>query len=384
MYSLADIFQFRHPLVRDLAWCCFSPSLLQQLPAAATADAGRLDIQLYQPLFDQQAYHWLQQLDADPATLTQHMASQKSHFLGARFEQFWRFYWQCFPGRQLLAHNLQVNQINAAGKQQTLGEFDFIVRQQSASLPTNEQTAETLHMETAVKFYLGTNLPQSAVNAKQQPQQSANKQASGSTDYSDWSQWIGPNAIDRLDLKLNRLLEHQLPLGRNATARQQLQETYDIRTPLQPLLGLRGYFFYPAHQPDFPPPYLSHPQHCRGQWFYRRDFINQHKNAEQDDRRWQVLDKPRWLSTRHYDHAEPPSDSLNHRQIDSLIEQYFADEPQPKFNECESRTQDKPSNSHRNKRRARPLLIAELQRQAAGWQEINRSFIVADDWPTDN
>ncbi len=367
MYSLADIFQFRHPLVRDLAWCCFSPSLLQQLPAAATADAGRLDIQLYQPLFDQQAYHWLQQLDTDPATLTQHMASQKSHFLGARFEQFWRFYWQYFPERQLIAHNLQVNQINATGKQQTLGEFDFIVRQQSASLPTSEQTAETLHMETAVKFYLGTASSTAVINK-----------------HSDWSQWIGPNAIDRLDLKLDRLLEHQLPLSRHATARQRLQEDYDICTPLLPLLGLRGYFFYPANQPDFPPPYLSHPQHCRGQWFYLRDFINQHKNAEQDDRRWQVLDKPRWLSARHYDHAEPPSDSLNHQQIDSLIEQHFADEPQPKLNERESRTQDKPSNNHRNKQRARPLLIAELQRQAAGWQEINRYFIVADDWPSNN
>ncbi|SEA44937.1 DUF1853 family protein [Microbulbifer marinus] len=102
--------------------------------------------------------------------------------LGVYFENLWAFAFAHHPHYELLYRNLP---LRAAGR--TLGELDFVVR--------HRPTDHIEHWEVAVKFYL---------------------QVSG--EY-----WVGPGLRDRLDIKLARMREHQLPLIRQPAARELLQ-----------------------------------------------------------------------------------------------------------------------------------------------------------------
>ncbi|WP_444899836.1 DUF1853 family protein [Microbulbifer sp. VAAC004] len=91
--------------------------------------------------------------------------------LGVYFERLWSFAFQYHPDYQLLHQNLP---LRIEGR--TLGELDFVVHH----LPSNRCE----HWEVAVKFYLAQPV----------------------------GFWVGPGLKDRLDIKLKRMAEHQLPL----------------------------------------------------------------------------------------------------------------------------------------------------------------------------
>ncbi|WP_237055433.1 DUF1853 family protein [Microbulbifer sediminum] len=103
--------------------------------------------------------------------------------LGAYFENLWAFAFTHHPDYRLLHRNLP---LRAGGR--TLGELDFIVRHHPSGL--------TEHWEIAVKFYL-------------QVQEEF---------------WVGPGLRDRLDIKLARMREHQLPLIRQPAAAELLAQ----------------------------------------------------------------------------------------------------------------------------------------------------------------
>ncbi len=94
---------------------------------------------------------------------------------------------------ELITKNLQVNTSRS-----TLGEFDFLLRDQDGTV---------IHLETAVKFFLLSDKYQG--------------------DSQNWSSWVGPNSRDRLDLKLKHMRDHQLTLSQQQECIP-LLKTYNV------------------------------------------------------------------------------------------------------------------------------------------------------------
>ena len=111
-------------------------------------------------------------------------------------------------------------ELRAEGR--TLGELDLLVSGEG----------EVWHLELAVKFYLcAPGRPGDA-----------------------WSDWIGPNGRDRLDRKLDRMRDHQLPLGQSEHARSHLA-ALGLPAPTRSAAVLHGVRFI-----------LARPGACAGRW----------------------------------------------------------------------------------------------------------------------
>ncbi len=96
--------------------------------------------------------------------------------LGKRAEHFFSLAIQNSKDYELLANNLQI-----IHKKETLGEFDFFLR--------NKNREENLHVELVYKFYVYDPNFEMEMN-----------------------RWIGPNRKDSLTRKVKHLKTHQLPL----------------------------------------------------------------------------------------------------------------------------------------------------------------------------
>lgn len=241
----------QHQVVRDLAWCCHSVPMMQELPGS---DAVIL------PRNNDQLWPWLIALDQQPDALIEQVAKVKSTRLGIYYETLWHFYFSQQPEWELLQHNLQVERNGV-----TLGAFDFLCRRGS----------EYWHIETAVKFYLCNT--------------------SNPADAREWRHWIGPASHDRLDLKLAHLRQHQLPLHQTPEATAQLQTLYPAATEWKTGLCLQGYLFSPA--PANCKPAFSNDNHGTGYWWNLQDFL-QFLHTEIDTQ-WIILERQRWLSPAH-------------------------------------------------------------------------------------
>jgi hypothetical protein len=304
--SLKNLIRFRHQPVRDLAWACLSPPMMADMSGAP----------IWQSPDPAQDLAWFAALDQDPAPLLNYLDQHSSQRLGLYFEQLWRFYWLHHPQAELIAHNLQV--VNHTSGQ-TLGAFDFLL-----TLDGNYW-----HMETAVKFYLGL--------------------ASTDGAASDWQDWRGPGAEDRLDLKLRRLLDHQLALSRDPLTLAQLDPSF-ANHPWKPCLRLAGYLFYP-HDTAMAPPRLVHPQHLRGHWCHWRQWQTVCDKLSDSD--WLALERYQWLSPAFCDQEEKllrgeQSRQVLHRSLQLL---------------------------------QRPVLMARMEAATDGWWEVERWFVVPDAWP---
>ena len=311
---MIDNYLFKTTCVRDLAWVCYSPRLLSELP-----DTQAELFQINSPGQSRDLENWLNELDQNPTPLLQHLADLKSPRLGIYYEALNAFYWQHFPGRQLLAQNLQVQ-----SKRKTLGEFDLITRDQQ----------QLYHIELAVKFYLG--IPDSCEQA-----------------HSQWQQWIGPNCNDRLDIKLQRLQQHQLKLSYTEAGRQALKQWQT--TPIHCALQFQGYLFYPAHR-NMPHPKFIADNHLRGSWYYLEHFIS--ALSIKSNSLWYELPKAQWLAHTVLPLQHPSL--LDQHSIAQQLQNYFSVE----------------SSQHQ-----RPLLLVELKQRQDYLVEASRCFVVADNWP---
>ncbi|MEC9465041.1 MAG: DUF1853 family protein [Myxococcota bacterium] len=296
--------ELNNPRVRDLAWCLQSPSLLdhQALPDRVAAPAR------CQWLLDALKPH-LYALDQDPTELVDFLLRNPTRRVGRYFEQLIEYaltHAEC----PLLATNQQLHH----GKR-VIGELDYVFEHQT----------QLIHWETALKFYLEH------------------------TDGQTLTDFVGPNAADNLGLKLDRILNHQLPMGQHPAA---LTISGLQKRTMHSRAYVRGYLFYrePAvYAPAYPPP-IS-PQHLRGWWRHAGEPIPQ----SAPDGRWYRLEKPYWLAPAQLAHASV-DETLTLPALDSTIQGHFA-------------------------RDAHPLLLAELQRQGDTWHEVSRGFIVAPTWP---
>jgi hypothetical protein len=243
--------RWRHPVVRDLAWVLASPPLLQPRGTG---------LRWLNTAWGERAFRasedWLAALDQHPAPLHD-LLTKRPGRLGSYFESLLLF-WLSWPGNplyRLVGHNLAVRT-----KTRTLGELDFLVEER--------QSGTLQHWEVAVKFYLGV--------------------APGGA-HADW---IGPGLRDRLDLKVERLLQHQLGLTTRPEAVGLLRHM-DLPLPV-PVCLLKGRLFYPsgARLADWAPE-GSAPGHQTGWWMPQAAFLEQHAGTPL---RWIRLPKEHWLT----------------------------------------------------------------------------------------
>ncbi len=229
---------------RDLVWALLAQPLLRDSPAWQCP-----------PRFDKKSlWPWLKALKSSPIPLEDALAQTSSRRLGLYYEQLWKFFFEHHPSYELLYHDQQI-----MDKKKTLGAFDFIYR----------DARGIVHRESAVKFYLG------------RPNQKK-------VQHTQWNQWLGPEKRDRFDLKMKKLLGHQLRLSEYPCSQRFLQAhhvTIDYHE-----LDLKGILFYPLGV-DMPSPKDAHPNHARGLWLPLKSLPQL-----QSIQAFKVLSRLEWLS----------------------------------------------------------------------------------------
>ncbi|MDC0663787.1 DUF1853 family protein [Marinobacter sp. SS21] len=284
------------PAVRHLAWLCRAPTLIRRGPVFHVGN-----------WLPAKTPERLKRLDLAPEPLLSHLDSSQSHRLGHYFEQLYHFLLADLLGWPVLLRNHAIR--NDQGR--TLGELDFLVR--------NPHTGGLEHHEIAVKFYL-------------------------SHDDGNSLLWYGPNARDRLDLKTDRMLEHQCTMTERPETLRQLQE-HGFREPVAPALVMLGNLFA---QPGASPPTLPgwiNPAHDFGYWLHHSQL------KDYDTSQWTPLHKPHWLGA--YQSRQAPDRRRTKEALAAIAAQL------------------------------RPTLFARMQprHDGLGYEEVSRWFVVPDSWP---
>lgn len=220
--------KYKHPIVRQLAFCIASPNIIQHLPDELEI---KNHFEIHNTAFWQQQYidfqTRLDQLDHNPTPLIEFVQQLKSTRLGLRFEYLFWFWLQDKANQhyQLIQHSIQI--IEAKN---TLGEIDFLVR--------NQATKQIEHWEVALKYYLG----ESNLHLKH---------------------WYGLNRSDTLLRKLNHFSEKQF----------QFTEALDLKIEKK-LAVMKGQLYLPDNKDDVAPPSWINMQRRLGQWGHHiaKDF----------------------------------------------------------------------------------------------------------------
>ena len=294
-------------LSRDLHWIQTSPVLFN--PGCHDSFTSRVLADSHQPLFQPGFALSCQQADLIRTTLS----SKRWHLLGIYYETLWHYLLEQHPAIEILASNLQVQKADRS----TLGEFDLIYRY--------PDTDETVHLELAVKFYLG--IPDSLNQT-----------------CSQWHQWVGPGLKDRMDRKLHRLLHHQITLSQTPEGQATLS-TLGISQPTCHIC-LQGYLFYPVHGNCQPPEHYN-PDHLKGYWIAEPDLY-QWLSCQQQALHYFRPDKLRWLAGLQESTHQPPYDKNSLCQALTTISE--------------------------------PELVVACHQHADGYYEHSRFFVVPDGW----
>jgi hypothetical protein len=159
---MQSIPHFKNQVVRDLAWSCFGPNLIDTF---FPHDIQSLELELTDERKQQ-----LLEMDQTPKPLIAHLSDLKSRRLGLYFEALWTFFLLHDAQLELIGHNIPIR-----SDERTLGELDVVYRDTDSGTYT--------HLELAVKFYLNTQT---------------------SVCTTEPSDFLGPNCRDRLDKKLGR------------------------------------------------------------------------------------------------------------------------------------------------------------------------------------
>lgn len=286
------------PAVRHLAWLCRAPSLIRNELVRSLSD-----------WLPEDTGERLQALDQHPEPLLNALSRSQSHRLGHYFEELYHFLLTWLLDWPVLARNTAIRSDQGS----TLGELDFIVH--------NPVTGQFEHHEIAVKFYLGVPRHEDTL-------------------------WFGPNPNDRLDLKTDRMLSHQLTMTQRPETRRVLAAC-GVNGAIHPVLVMPGYLFHPiAPQcPEQPLANWINPHHERGGWLYHSqlDLL--------DTRHWTPLRKPHWLGNYQQPMAEPGE--LTGQSLSQVA------------------------------LTGRPALFAKMGEcpQGNGLREVERWFVVPDSWP---
>lgn len=242
--------------MRDLAWACFSPVLLNTGPLAQ----DKHSVVDCAPALTPARRQWLDALDRRPEALLEHLSHGKSRRLGIYFEQLWHFFLDQDSAFELLAHNLAVRD-----QGRTIGEFDLIY--------WCHERRRHFHLELAVKFFLSWR------------RQTTDGRAS------HWDEWLGPNSRDRLDLKLGQLLERQARLGEHPAARAVVAGLGIADLARE--VAIKGYLFQALEDP-LPAPVGFAPGNPLQQWLRLRSLADYLEALEAT--RFTLVPKALWLT----------------------------------------------------------------------------------------
>ncbi|MEL6186101.1 MAG: DUF1853 family protein, partial [Myxococcota bacterium] len=248
---------------------------------------------------------WMEQLRRDPSPLLEACARRATPRLGLYFETLIGFWLQQQGDYDVLGSNIQVRD-----GRRTIGELDQVIRPRAGGPPE--------HWELAVKFYLGHP----------------------STTDRGGPRWFGPNARDRLDLKVGRMRDHQLGLAATEPGRAALA-ALGVEEPVVARGMVKG-ALYEALNPEYrvDPPDYANPWGARGWWVHARERHRLRALAP-PSAGFVVLPRLRWLA---------PAEASPKTGLEEILR-------------AEVR---------------RPLHVALLDRQGG---ERNRGFIVPDGWP---
>ncbi|MNK15509.1 hypothetical protein D3C87_336500 [compost metagenome] len=279
--KLADLFQTQFTQrwghlndihVRALAWLLDAPDLLD--PQAPQWQGKIASLQGSLP-HDLQA--WLQKLDDDPAALHRYLDVQAFTRLGRYAEKLLAYYFE-YRG-VLAAHGVQVR----AGKNSTIGEFDFLLREGDA----------LLHWEFATKFYL--------------------LESSGAGEDADY--FVGPNLADTLGAKMHKILERQLLLSQHPAAQVHLP------VPVAQAQALvKGWLFY--HKDDTAADAATFgisAEHCRGFWCALGEL------EQVSAARYAVLPRLHWLAPAKLDLSQ----TMDKQSLQQLLAAHFVHDTMP-------------------------------------------------------
>jgi uncharacterized protein len=273
---------------RDLHWLATSPALVGE--RAIEFPLVR-ELQAIRP-----SDHDLEQ--AQQARQVQHLR------LGVYFEDLVELHLRRVDGASNVRRSIPIRE-----NKRTLGELDFLFQ---------NAEGQQEHWEVAVKFYL--------YHAEQDPD-------------SDRC-FLGPRTIDRLDRKIYRMRDHQLPLPQTAPAKECLGPVGPIKSKAL----VRGRLFYPLDMEWRTCRIGTIPahDHLRG-WWAPISSLDGIPNAEH----YVIAQKRDWLS------CPPASAAHELYDRDSLRLRLTTD-------------------------RRHPVQVIGMD---ADHRELHRGFVVPDEWP---
>lgn len=244
-----------HRCVQDLAWCVFSPALIDAIDAHSC----------HRPTLTPGVMTQLSALDKNPDQLKQWLAASNSPRLGIIFERYWQYWWLENAHREQWHFNLQINRNG-----RTLGELD--------ALKWQPDMATLHHYELAVKFYL--QVPSESLGI--------------APDKSNRHRWVGPNLNDRLDIKWPQMRDRQLTALKDPERKPDLDWKPD---QIFTSSVTRGRLFTPlfafpelANQPPAPELCAGYET---GYWLHLEDW------AKLDKGLWKILDRSQWFAPLH-------------------------------------------------------------------------------------
>jgi hypothetical protein len=219
--------------VRDLAWACFSPAIVH---SRKLADDNHNVENCGLGLNDDRR-QWLLQLDSEPQNLLSHLGNKQHTRLGLYFEHLWQFFLSEDPQVDFTAHNLAVRD-----QGRTLGEFDCLY--------FCHQRQRHFHLELAVKYFL------------------SHSPGTGE-DPSHWHDWLGPNCRDRLDLKIDHMMQRQIRLSDQPVAKEILAELgiNELATEVE----MKGWLFTQDSNP-LPAPHAHNNERRLARWIKIGDW----------------------------------------------------------------------------------------------------------------
>jgi uncharacterized protein len=254
-----------------LAWFLLAPDLLDTSASQWAAKIATLPTPMLHGVDD-----WLHDLDRHPETLHSYLDLQPFARLGRYAEKLMAFFLE--QKGALFAHGVQVR----AGKNSTIGEFDFLLR-------IDEQL---IHWEFATKFYL--------------------LESSGAGDDADY--FVGPNLADTLGAKMHKILDRQLLLSTHPAAQIHLPEPVSCAQAL-----VKGWLFYPDDESLHSSVFGTSAAHCRGFWCTLSETLNLSAEC------YVILPRLQWLAPAKL----PVHQAMGMRGLQSYLEEHFVNDTMP-------------------------------------------------------
>lgn len=285
------------PHVRTLAWLLDAPDLLD-----AQAEQWQGRVATLGPMTRATA-EWLGAIDRDPANLHAYLDLQPFTRLGRYAEKLMAFYLE-YHG-VLVAHGVQVR----TSKGETIGEFDFLVKQGEA----------LVHWEFATKLYL--------------------LESSGKGRHADY--FVGPNLADTLGAKIRKIMDRQLSLSLHPAAQIHLPQPIAYAQAL-----VKGWLFYHGETPRDLPQGIAR-SHCFGFWCALDDLCNI------GGENFLILQRLSWLAPARSKREEV----IDRKRLHDALSKHFIGG-------------------------GAPVLISVMEDIGQGMLEVDRGFIVPDDWHT--